>query len=61
MQLEKLRSAAGWSQEFIARQLNVSRQSVKNWEDGKSIPAADKAVKLAELFGTTVENLFKGD
>ena len=59
MQLKEIRVSAGWSQEFVARKINVSRQSIKNWEDGKSIPDTDKALKLAELFGTTVENLFK--
>ena len=59
MQLKEIRVSTGWSQEFVARKINVSRQSIKNWEDGKSIPDTDKALKLAELFGTTVENLFK--
>lgn len=61
MQLLTLRAKAGWSQEFVARQMEVSRQTVMNWEDGKSIPTADKAVKLARMFGVTVEELMEVD
>lgn len=59
MQLLTLRAKAGWSQEFVARQMEVSRQTVMNWEDGKSVPTADKAVKLARMFGVTVEELME--
>ena len=61
MQLLTLRTKAGWSQEFVARQMEVSRQTVMNWEDGKSVPMADKAVKLARMFGVTVEKLMEDD
>ena len=59
MRLLSLRTSAGWSQEFVARQMGVSRQTVMNWEDGKSVPMADKAVKLARMFGVTVEELME--
>ena len=59
MQLLTLRTKAGWSQEFVARQMEVSRQTVMNWEDGKSVPTANKAVKLARMFGITVEELME--
>ena len=41
--------------------MEVSRQTVMNWEDGKSVPMADKAVKLARMFGVTVEELMEVD
>lgn len=59
MQLLRLRTSAGWSQEYVARKMEVSRQTIMNWEDGKSIPTADKAVKLAKIFGVTVEELME--
>lgn len=59
MQLKKLRNDAGLSQEFVARHLNVSRITVKNWEDERTVPPADKAVRLARLFGVTVEELME--
>lgn len=59
MQLFSLRTKSGWSQEYVARKMEVSRQTVINWEDNKSIPTADKAIRLANLFCVTVEELMK--
>ena len=39
-----LRKKAGWSQEELAQQLNVSRQSVSKWEGAQSVPDMDKVV-----------------
>lgn len=44
----------GWSQERLARELKVSRQSVANWEDGKSpitVMLTLSLKKLEELYG----------
>ena len=59
MQLLKLRTDRKWSQEYVSRQMKVSRQTVMNWESGESVPTADKAVRLAKLFNTTVEKLME--
>ena len=40
----ELRKKLGWSQEQLAEQLEVSRQSVSKWESGMSIPDIDKIV-----------------
>ena len=61
MQLLTLRTKAGWSQEFVARQIEVSRQTIMNWESGKNKPNVDKAIKLAKLFGVTVDELLSDD
>ena len=55
MQLLTLRTKAGWSQEFVARQMEVSRATIVNWERGNTEPSISEAVKLAKLFGITVE------
>lgn len=59
MQLLTLRTKAGWSQEFVARQMEVSRATIINWERGNTEPSISEAVKLAKLFGITVEELMK--
>lgn len=59
MQLLTLRTSSGWSQEFVARQMEVSRATIVNWERGNTEPSISEAVKLAKLFGITVEELMK--
>ena len=41
-----LRKKMGWSQEELAEQLGVSRQSVSKWESEQSLPDMDKIVKM---------------
>ena len=52
-----LRTQRGLSQEELAEQLGVSRQSVSKWETGQSVPDLDKLMKLADLFGITLDEL----
>lgn len=61
MQLLNLRTQKKWSQEFVARQMEVSRITIVNWERGKTEPNASEAIKLSKLFGITVEELMKGE
>lgn len=52
-----LRTQMGLSQEELAEQLGVSRQSVSKWETDQSVPDLDKLIKLADLFGVTLDEL----
>ena len=56
-----LRKKAGWSQEELAAQLNVSCQSVSKWESAQSIPDMDKVVQMSRLFGVTTDFLLKDE
>lgn len=56
-----LRKQNGWSQEDLAEQLSVSRQSVSKWESGASIPDLDKIIKLSTIFGVSTDYLLKDD
>ena len=40
-----LRKKAGWSQEELAQQLNVTRQSVSKWEGAQSVPDMERFFK----------------
>ncbi len=55
----ELRKKNGWSQEELASQLGISRQSVSKWESASSIPDLDKIIKLSELFGVSTDYLLK--
>ena len=54
-----LRTGLGLSQEELAEQLAVSRQSVSKWETGQSVPDLDKLIKLSDLFGVSVDELVR--
>ena len=56
-----LRKKAGWSQEELASQLNVSRQSVSKWEGAQSVPDMDKVVQMSRLFGVSTDFLLKDE
>ena len=56
-----LRKKAGWSQEELADQMNVTRQSVSKWEGAQSIPDLEKMIRLSELFGVSTDYLLKDE
>ena len=56
-----LRKKAGWSQEELAEQLGVTRQSVSKWEGAQSVPDIDKILQLSRLFGVTTDYLLKDE
>lgn len=56
-----LRTGLGLSQGELAEKLEVSRQSVSKWETGQSVPDLDKIIKLADLFGVSVDDLVRED
>lgn len=57
----QLRKKAGWSQEELAAQLNVSRQSVSKWEGAQSTPDMNRIVQLSRIFGVSTDYLLKDD
>lgn len=56
-----LRKRAGWSQEELAEQLGVSRQSVSKWEGAQSVPDLDKILQLGKIFGVSTDYLLKDE
>lgn len=54
-----LRKKSGWSQEELAEQLNVTRQSVSKWEGAQAVPDLDKLLRLSDLFGVSMDYLLK--
>lgn len=57
----ELRKKAGWSQEELAEQLGVTRQSVSKWEGAQSVPDMEKVVQMSRLFGVTTDFLLKDE
>lgn len=55
------RSAHGMSQGDLADALDVSRQSISKWETDTSVPELDKLLRMADIFGITLDELVKGE
>jgi len=60
-QIKKYRNELSLSQDALAERIYVSRQTISNWENEKSYPDVNSLVLLSEVFGTSVDNLIKGD
>lgn len=57
--LKQLREEQGFSQEQLAKELNVSRQAVWKWETDKGLPDIQNIVRLSELFDVSTDYLLK--
>ena len=54
------REVLGISQEYLARAIGVSKNTVTRWEHG-SAPAAERALVLAKALGVSIEWLVTGE
>ena len=59
--LQIARNKQGLTQELIAQQLQVSRQTISNWENNKSYPDIVSLITLSELYQISLDQLLKGD
>lgn len=59
--LRVLRAEREWSQRDLARELDVSRQTVNAIETGKYDPSLPLAFAIARLFGLRIEDIFDPD
>ena len=55
MRLRELRIKSGLTQNEIAARLNVSGQTILNWENGIYEPKISQLIQLADLFNVTVD------
>ena len=53
------REAKGYTQEFVAEKLGVSRQAVSKWEKGTTEPSTSNLFALAKLFDMPIEEFMK--
>lgn len=55
--IQRKRTLVGLTQEELAKKLSVDRSTVAKWETEKSLPRAGVLIKLAKIFGCTVDEL----
>ena len=59
--LKNARIEAGLTQEKAAEKINVSRQTISNWENEKSYPDIISVIALSDLYSVSLDELLKGD
>ena len=59
--LQFLRKRRGMTQEDLAEQMEVSRQSVSKWESNSAYPEMDAILRLCGLFSCDMDTLLRGD
>ena len=59
--LKDARIKSRLTQEEIAEKLNVSRQTISNWENEKSYPDIISVIELSSLYSISLDDLLKGD
>lgn len=57
--IRKLRKQAGLTQEALAKEMGIKRETVAQWERGENKPRVDTLIKLADFFQCSVDNLLR--
>lgn len=58
--LKRIRTAKGLTQDQLAEKMNVTRQAISNWENGKTEPDIEMMTALADYFDIDVSELING-
>jgi len=61
LKLKNTRVKSGFTQEQVAEKLMISRQTVSNWENEKSLPDVVSVIKMGDLYQISLDELLKGD
>ena len=59
--LKDARIESGYTQEKVAEQLDVSRQTISSWENGRTFPDIVSVVSLSDIYDVSLDVLIKGD
>ena len=57
--IRDLRTGRGWTQQSLAERVGVSRQSINSIERGRYVPSLPLALRFAQEFGCTTDDIFK--
>lgn len=59
--LKARRNELELTQDFVATELGITRQTMSNWENGRSYPDIERIIRLSEIYGLSLDELLKGD
>lgn len=57
--LQFLRKSHSYTQEELAKRLDISRQAVSKWETGVTVPDLDVLLKLSKLYGVSINDILE--
>ena len=57
--VKELREAKDWTQQELADQVGVSRQSINSIERNRYVPSLELALMFARVFGISTDEIFK--
>ncbi|HHW28567.1 MAG TPA: helix-turn-helix transcriptional regulator [Syntrophomonadaceae bacterium] len=57
--IRTMREQRGWTQEYLASLVQVSRQTINSLETGRYKPSIVLALKLAHVFKVPLEEVFE--
>ncbi len=55
--IKELRQNCGWNQVELAKKLNVTKQTVSNWENDNIQPSIEMLIRLSHVFGVSTDYL----
>lgn len=59
--IKELRNSYNWNQVQLAQKLDVSKQTVSNWENNNILPSIEMLVKLSRCFSVSTDYLLELD
>lgn len=59
--LKEIRKKKGFSQVKVSLELNISREAISNYENGKRSPDIDMLVKFSDYFNVSIDYLIRGE
>jgi len=59
--IKERRKQLGMTQEELAKELNVSRSAISNWEIGRNYPDITTLIELAQMYQVSLDELFHDD
>ena len=55
----RLIDASPYKNEFIMKEMGISRNTLSNWRTGKALMSVEKAFKLSRILNVSVEEMFE--
>ena len=55
--INELRQSLGWSQVELAKQLNITKQTVSNWENENILPSIEMLIRISKIFNVSSDYL----